>query len=50
MDAQAVVIARLVVLLDLLWDCTEDHTGLWALISDVIEEIMLDHDGALRKG
>jgi hypothetical protein len=32
---------RLVVLLDLLWDCTKDNTGIWGLISDVIEEMLL---------
>ena len=38
MDA---LIARLVILLDLLWDRTKDHTGLWALISEVVEEMRL---------
>jgi len=35
------LIARLVVLLDLLWDCTKDNTVIWGLISDVIEEMLL---------
>jgi hypothetical protein len=41
MDTQAVLMFRLVVLLDLLWDCTKDNTGIWGLISDVIEEMLL---------
>jgi hypothetical protein len=35
------LIARLVVLLDLLWDCSKEQTALWTLISDVIEEMLL---------
>ena len=31
---------RLVVLLDLLYDCSKDQTGIWCMISDVIEEIL----------
>ena len=34
---------RLIVLLDLLWDGSKDQIGLWALISEVIEE-MLEQD------
>ena len=30
---------RLVVLLDLLYDCSKDQTGIWSPISDVIEEM-----------
>jgi hypothetical protein len=37
MDA---LLTRLVVLLDLLWDSTKDHIGLWALIYDVIEGML----------
>ena len=30
---------RLVVLLDLLDDCSKDQTGMWSLINDVIEDM-----------
>ena len=30
---------RLVVLVDLLYDCSKDQTGIWSLINDVIEEM-----------
>jgi hypothetical protein len=40
MDTLAVFMFRLVVLLDLLWDCTKDNTGIWGLISDVIEGML----------
>ena len=40
MDTLAVFMFRLVVLLDLLWDCTKDNTGIWCLISDVIEGML----------
>ena len=32
---------RLVVLLDLLYDGSKDQTGIWCMISDVIEEMVL---------
>jgi len=40
------LLARLVVLLDLLWDCSKEQTALWTLISDVVEEMLLlkDHE------
>jgi hypothetical protein len=38
------LIARLVVLLDLLWDCSKEQTALWTLISDVVEEMLLLED------
>jgi len=41
MDAPAVLIARLVVLLDLLWDSSKDQIGLWTLISEVVGDIMV---------
>ena len=34
------LLTRLVVLLDLLWNNTKDHIGLWALIYDVIEGML----------
>jgi hypothetical protein len=45
------LIARLVVLLDLLWDCSKEQTALWTLISDVVEEMLLleDNDEAKAK-
>ena len=38
------LIARLVVLLDLLWGCSKELTALWTLISDVVEEMLLLED------
>ena len=32
---------RLIVLLDLLWGCSKDQIGLWALISEVVEEMFV---------
>ena len=41
MDMQKALMTRLVVLLDLLYDGSKDQTGIWCMISDVIEEMVL---------
>ena len=40
MDREKVLMTHLVILLDLLYDGTEDQTGIWSLISDVIEGLL----------
>ena len=43
MDREKVLMTRLVILLDLLYDGTKDRTGIWSLISDVIEGLLANH-------
>ena len=39
-DELPALIARLVIVLDILYDSTKDQTGLWRLISDLLEQIL----------
>ena len=39
-----VVIARLTIALDLLYDSTKDQTGLWSIISDLIEQLLAQYE------
>ena len=39
-DALPALIARLVIVLDILYDSTKDQTYLWRLISDLLEQIL----------
>ena len=39
MGVQPVLIARLVILLDLLFDCTKAPVAIWTLISKVLEDM-----------
>ena len=39
-DALPALIARLVIVLDILYDSTKDQTYLWRLISDLLEKIL----------
>ena len=39
-DALPALIARLVIVLDILYDSTKDQTYLWRLISDLLEHIL----------
>ena len=41
MDALPVLIARLIIALDLLYDSIKDQTGIWSIISDLIEQMQL---------
>ena len=41
MDALPVLIARLIIALDLLYDSTKDQTRIWSIISDLIEQMQL---------
>ena len=44
MDALPVLIARLIIALDLLYDSTKDQTGLWSIISDLIEQLLAQYE------
>ena len=39
-DELPALIARLVIVLDILYDSTKDQTDLWRLISDLLEQIL----------
>ncbi len=35
------LITRLICILDLLWDSTKEQVGIWSIISDLIQEMLL---------
>ena len=40
-DELIVLLTSLICILDLLWDSTKDQIGIWSVISDIIQEILL---------